>query len=106
MIGSLELEEAVNKERRPAMNLEINKPELLQRVNAHIEAGHFHDADEVLEKALDALDEKSPAPPTASKGPAKNLVELFEPLRGLFTDEEVDALFSRNPSTSRPLDLA
>lgn len=34
-----------------------------------------------------------------------NLVELFRPLRGLLTDEEVDILFTRNPSTSRPLDL-
>ena len=38
------------------MNLEIHKPELVQRVNAHIQAGLFHDADEVLEKALDALE--------------------------------------------------
>ena len=36
---------------------------------------------------------------------AKNLVELFEPIRGLLTDEEIDTLFSRNKSTSRPLDL-
>jgi Arc/MetJ-type ribon-helix-helix transcriptional regulator len=44
------------------MNLEIHKPELLQRVNAHIQAGHFHDADEVLEEALDALEERATAP--------------------------------------------
>jgi hypothetical protein len=50
------------------MNLEIHKPELVQRVNAHIETGHFHDADELLEKALDALDEQTTAaaPPTAT----------------------------------------
>ena len=44
------------------MNLEIHKPELVQRVNAHIQAGHAHDADDLFEKALDALDAKSPAP--------------------------------------------
>jgi Arc/MetJ-type ribon-helix-helix transcriptional regulator len=44
------------------MNLEIHKSELVQRVNAHIQAGHFHDADEVLEKALDALEERVAAP--------------------------------------------
>jgi hypothetical protein len=43
------------------MNLEIHKPELLQRVYAHIRNGHFHDADELLEKALDALNERVPA---------------------------------------------
>ena len=36
---------------------------------------------------------------------AANLMELFEPMRGLLSDEEVDTLFSRNPSTGRPVDL-
>ena len=44
------------------MNLEIHKPELVQRVNAQIQNGHFHDADEVIEKALDALEERGTAP--------------------------------------------
>ncbi len=49
------------------MNLEIHKPELVQRVNAHIQTGHFHNADDLLEKALDALDEQAAAvPPTAT----------------------------------------
>jgi hypothetical protein len=43
---------------------------------------------------------------TASRAPAKNLVELSEPIRGLLTDEEIDVIFSRNPSTSRPIDLS
>lgn len=43
------------------MNLEIHKPELMERVKAHIQAGHFHDADEVIERALDALDERMPS---------------------------------------------
>jgi hypothetical protein len=37
---------------------------------------------------------------------AANLIELFEPIRGLLTDNEVDTLFSRNPSFGRPVDLA
>jgi hypothetical protein len=50
------------------MNLEIHKPELVQRVQARIQSGHFHDADELIEKALDALDEQAIAavPPTAT----------------------------------------
>jgi Arc/MetJ-type ribon-helix-helix transcriptional regulator len=44
------------------VNLEIHKPELVQRVNAHIQTGHFHDVDELFEKALDALDERTTAP--------------------------------------------
>jgi hypothetical protein len=78
------------------MNLEIHKPELVQRVNAHIQTGQFHDADELLEKALDALDEKTAAPAGA---PEKDIEELFAPLRGLNLD------FSRNPSSGRPVEL-
>jgi hypothetical protein len=37
---------------------------------------------------------------------ATNLMELFEPIRGLLTDEEIETLFIRNPSTGRPVDLA
>jgi Arc/MetJ-type ribon-helix-helix transcriptional regulator len=44
------------------MNLEIHKPELVQRVNAHIRTGQFRGADEVLEKALDALEERVTTP--------------------------------------------
>jgi len=55
------------------MNLEIHKPEFVHRVNAHIQAGHFHDAEELLEKALDALDERATA---AAAKPATGAVVL------------------------------
>jgi len=95
------------------MNLEINNPELLQRVNAQIQSGHFHDADELLEKALDVIEAvieaKTTVPTSAAErrraAGRKSLVEVFAPLRGQFTDEEVDTLFSRNRSTARPVDL-
>jgi Arc/MetJ-type ribon-helix-helix transcriptional regulator len=69
------------------MNLEIRRPELVHRVNARIQTGHFHDADELIEKALDALDEKSPAPPVRAQG---SLHEFFmnSPLRGANIDLE------------------
>lgn len=50
------------------MKIEIHNPELVQRVNAHIETGQFHDADELLEKALDALDGRTAATPTNKTG--------------------------------------
>jgi hypothetical protein len=50
------------------MNIEIHKPELVQRLNAHIKTGQFQDADEVIEKALDALDEHTAAPTTGATG--------------------------------------
>ena len=48
------------------MNLEIHKPELAQRVLSQIRSGHFHDTDELIEKALDALDEQAAVPETAT----------------------------------------
>jgi hypothetical protein len=80
------------------MNLEIHKPELLQRVNAQIQHRRLHDADELIEKALDALDEKSPVP-VVTKIPARDMVELFAPLRGLNID------FERDADTGRDLEL-
>ena len=51
------------------MNLEIHSPELVQRVNAQLQSRHFHDVDEPIEKALDALDERSAAPVAPHGGP-------------------------------------
>lgn len=77
------------------MNLEIRTPALEERVRAQIQSEHFQNTDELLTKALDALEEKE----TAS---SKSLVELFEasPWKGLDLD------FSRNRTSSRPVDLA
>jgi Arc/MetJ-type ribon-helix-helix transcriptional regulator len=41
------------------MTIEIHKPELARRVQAQIQSGHFHNADELIEKALNALDEQT-----------------------------------------------
>ncbi len=41
-----------------------------------------------------------------SRGEAKNLFELFTPVRGLLTDEEIDTLFARHHSPGRPVDLS
>ena len=67
------------------MNLEIRKLELVQRVNAQIQSGHFHDTEELIEKALDALEGKMPEPASAAErrgAGRKSLVEVFAPLRG------------------------
>ena len=56
-------------------------------MNAQLQSRHFHDVDELIEKALDALDEKSPAPPVSPLG---SLHEFFmnSPLRGANLDLE------------------
>jgi Arc/MetJ-type ribon-helix-helix transcriptional regulator len=51
------------------MNLEIHNPELAQRVQAQVQSGYFHDTDELIEKALDALDiQVAAAAPTTATG--------------------------------------
>ena len=45
------------------MNIEIHQPELARRVLEGIQSGRFHDVDELLTKALDALSEKEAARP-------------------------------------------
>lgn len=86
------------------MNLEIHKPELVQRVQAQIQSGNFHDADELIEKALDALEGKTPSRKSSAAerrraAGRKSLVEVFAPLRGMNLD------FTRNKSAGRPVDL-
>jgi Arc/MetJ-type ribon-helix-helix transcriptional regulator len=91
------------------MNLEIHTPALEERVRAQIQSGHFQNTDELLTKALDALEEKetmstvsAPAAPYQRPPGCKSLVELFEdsPWKGLDLD------FSRSRTSSRAVDLA
>ncbi len=86
------------------MNLQIHNPDLAQRVSAQIRTRRLHGADELIEQALEALDQVSPAVDSPSTTP-NNLLELAAPMRGLFTDDEIDTLFKREPSPDRPLDL-
>lgn len=72
------------------MNLEIQNPELAQRLSAHIQTGQFHSTDDLIEKALDPLDGKpasgSPAAERRRTAGRKSLVEVFAPLRGMNLD--------------------
>ena len=88
-------------ERIPVEEAQRRLPELLKRAAAG-ERVTIDDHGKTL-----AIIPGSPAHSTedAQAPEAKNLFELFAPVRGLLTDEEVDAIFSRNPSPSRPVDL-
>jgi hypothetical protein len=51
------------------------------------------------------------AGPTAAATPPEHrtgqaLIGAFADIRGLLTDEEIDRMFTRNPSTARPVDLS
>jgi hypothetical protein len=80
------------------MTIEITKPEAEALINERLQSGAFVDAEDVI---LQALRSSSPEPSVAGGpgAPAKDIVELFAPLRGLHLD------FSRNPSAGRPVDL-
>jgi Arc/MetJ-type ribon-helix-helix transcriptional regulator len=83
------------------MSIEIQKPELVERMNAHIQTGQFHDADDLIEKALDALDEKVVPPAPAERRRAagrKSLAQLFadSPFKGLDIDFERDSDYGRD----------
>ncbi len=86
------------------MTITVSVPEELTR-QAHA-AGLSVEAyvEQLMQQAAHPpLDEYERPTRTAE---AKNLVELFAPVRGLLTDEEVDTLFTRNRSPGRPLDLS
>jgi hypothetical protein len=61
----------------------------------------------LLESAVRPASAGPPAAvPNGGPGEPKNLFDLFAPVRGLLTDDEIDTLFARNRSMSRPVDLS
>jgi len=78
------------------MTIQITRPEVEDLINQRLQSGAFKDAEDVI---LQALQSSTPTTPRSDVPPAKDIVELFAPLRGLHLD------FSRNPSTGRPVDL-
>ena len=60
----------------------------------------------LLEGAVHTVSAGPPAEPTPERRTGQALIDAFADIRGLFTDEEIDRMFSRNPSTARPVDLS
>jgi hypothetical protein len=88
------------------MTLEITRPETEARIQRYLQSGQFHDLDELLTKALDALPEPEAAEaPEPERRTGQELIDASAKVRGLLTDEEVDTLFRRNPSFARPIDF-
>ena len=61
------------------MILEITRPETEARINRYLESGQFHDLDELLSKALDALPEPA-TPPSRRTG--QELIDACAKVRG------------------------
>lgn len=62
------------------------------------EAVHIPTTDGRLTTTAEALPAKSQT--------GQSLIDAFAEIRGLLTDEEIDQMFSRNPSSARPVDLS
>jgi hypothetical protein len=45
-------------------------------------------------------------PPTAKHQTGQSLIDAFADIRRLLTDEDIDRMFTRDPSTARPVDLS
>ena len=75
-------------------------PHQEKAIEAAINAGVIHSVEELIDSAISRLPQMAASSTVAQ---ATNLVDLFEPIRGLFKDGELD--FSRNSSTGRPVDL-
>jgi hypothetical protein len=76
------------------MTIQITRPEVEALINQRLRSGAFKDAEDVILQALQS------GPPTQpEEPPAKDIEQLFAPLRGLNLE------FSRNPSTGRRVDL-
>ena len=80
------------------MNIEIHKPRLEALIQQHMASGRFESIEDALVQALEA----APLPPESKQEqPGRTgaaLVDAFAKIRGLLTDEEIDAMFRRNLS--------
>ena len=73
--------------------------ELARQAAAHGRALEAH--------AASLLEEATHVPPEQLPGrTGQELIDACAKVRGLLTDEEVDRMFARNPSTARPVDLS
>jgi hypothetical protein len=78
------------------MTIQITRPEVEELINQRLQSGEFKDAEDVILKALQASPPKTPLPVPL---PAKDMVELFAPLRGLNLN------FERDRDTGRDINL-
>jgi hypothetical protein len=64
----------------------------------------------LLEGAVNPTSGQQPAAataePTQPERTGQALIDAFAEIRGLLTDEEIDRMFTRNPSGPRPVDLS
>jgi hypothetical protein len=64
----------------------------------------------LLEGAVNPISSQQPAATAELTQPERRtgqaLIDAFAEIRGLLTDDEIDRIFTRNPSGARPADLS
>ena len=65
----------------------------------------------LLEDAVNPISAQQPAaapaePTQTERRTGQAIIDAFAEIRGLLTDEEIDRMFTRNPSGARPVDLS
>ena len=83
------------------MNIQITKPEVEAIINQRLKTGAFKDAEDVVLQALQSSPPNVTNTPPPDAPEAKNMFELFAPLRGLNIDFEAD----RKKDTGRDINL-
>jgi len=88
--------------------MQIEIAESTERLVRHeLSHGQFLSVDELIQAGIEALHAKdlSPAELPSSITGVGDLADLFKPVRGLLTDEEIDLYFSRDRSPDRNIEL-
>ena len=81
-------------------------PEVEQGLLAQAQAKGVSITDYVEQIVEREARQASRANPAPDKRTGQDLIDACAKVRGLLTDEEIDRLFSRTPSTSRPVDFS
>jgi Arc/MetJ-type ribon-helix-helix transcriptional regulator len=83
------------------MTIEIHRPELETLIRERMNSGAFQNAEDVILQAL----RSAPAVEPPHRRTGQELIDICAKVCGFLTDEEVDTLFSRTHSFSRPVDF-
>jgi hypothetical protein len=87
--------------RPAAMTIQITKPEVEALINQRLRSGGFKDAEDIVWQALQSSPPEAAAAAPKGAEPAKDMVELFAPLRSLNIVIEAD----RSKDTGRDINV-
>jgi len=93
--------QAIITKEADAMTIQITKPEVEALIKQRLQTGAFKDAEDVVWQALQSSPQNAAATAQKNAEPAKDMVELFAPLRGLNIVFEAD----RSKDTGRDIKL-